>query len=108
MADQHARVPAAPDAHVGIARAPPGVRLSSPPAKDPRRRYNCWMDPLPTPKDAGTVMVGMSGGVDSGVAALLLKEAGFHVQGLFMSNWDDGDAYCTAAADFQDARRVCA
>src|SRR6202011_28095 len=56
---------------------------------------------------AGTVIVGMSGGVDSAVSALVLKEAGFAVQGLFMSNWDDEDAYCTAATDFQDARRVC-
>jgi len=55
----------------------------------------------------GTVIVGMSGGVDSAVAALLLRDAGFSVQGLFMSNWDDDDRYCTAAADFQDARRVC-
>jgi tRNA-uridine 2-sulfurtransferase len=54
----------------------------------------------------GTVIVGMSGGVDSAVAALLLRDAGFSVQGLFMSNWDD-DGYCTTAADFQDARRVC-
>jgi tRNA-specific 2-thiouridylase len=53
-----------------------------------------------------TVIVGMSGGVDSAVAALLLRDAGYEVQGLFMSNWED-DGYCTAAADFQDARRVC-
>ena len=65
------------------------------------------MQLLPGPKGAGTVIVGMSGGVDSAVAALRLVEAGFVVQGLFMSNWDDDDAYCTAAADFQDARRIC-
>jgi tRNA-uridine 2-sulfurtransferase len=54
------------------------------------------------------VIVGVSGGVDSAVAALLLKEAGHAVEGLFMSNWeDDEDAYCTTASDWQDARRVC-
>jgi tRNA-specific 2-thiouridylase len=63
---------------------------------------------LTDPSAAGTVIVGMSGGVDSAVAALLLRESGHTVQGLFMSNWeDDGDSYCTTAADFQDARRVC-
>ena len=63
---------------------------------------------LPDPALAGTIIVGMSGGVNSAVAAMLLRDAGYAVQGLFMSNWeDDDDAYCTTAADFQDARRVC-
>ncbi|HTB30144.1 MAG TPA: tRNA 2-thiouridine(34) synthase MnmA, partial [Steroidobacteraceae bacterium] len=67
------------------------------------------MTPPPSRSDsAETVIVGMSGGVDSAVAALLLRDSGFSVQGLFMSNWeDDDDAYCTAAEDFQDARAVC-
>jgi tRNA-specific 2-thiouridylase len=64
-------------------------------------------DSLPEPDSAGTIIVGISGGVDSAVAALRLKRAGYAVQGLFMSNWDDDDAYCTSAADFQDARRIC-
>ena len=63
--------------------------------------------PTPNSPSEGTVIVGMSGGVDSAVAALLLRDAGYSVQGLFMSNWDDDDGYCTTAADFQDARRVC-
>ena len=50
----------------------------------------------------------MSGGVDSSVAAWLLQQQGYDVQGLFMSNWDeDEDGYCTAAQDYQDARSVC-
>jgi tRNA-specific 2-thiouridylase len=54
------------------------------------------------------VIVGMSGGVDSSVAAWQLLQQGYEVQGLFMSNWDeDEDGYCTSAADFQDARSVC-
>lgn len=53
------------------------------------------------------VIVGLSGGVDSAVSALLLKEQGWDVAGLFMSNWDeDDDGYCTAAQDYQDARAV--
>lgn len=56
-----------------------------------------------------TVVVGMSGGVDSSVAAALLKEQGYNVIGLFMHNWeeDDEDGCCTAAQDWEDVRRVC-
>lgn len=58
-----------------------------------------------TPK----VIVGMSGGVDSSVAAHLLLQQGFQVEGLFMKNWDedDGTEYCTAITDLEDAQRVC-
>jgi tRNA-uridine 2-sulfurtransferase len=52
------------------------------------------------------VIVGLSGGVDSAVAALLLRDAGYEVHGLYMSNWDAEDAYCTSAQDYQDARTV--
>ena len=50
----------------------------------------------------------MSGGVDSSVSALLLKEQGYAVEGLFMKNWeeDDGTEYCTAKEDFADAQAV--
>jgi tRNA-uridine 2-sulfurtransferase len=55
------------------------------------------------------VIVGMSGGVDSSVAAYLLKQQGFQVEGLFMKNWeeDDGSEYCTAKEDLADAQSVC-
>jgi tRNA-specific 2-thiouridylase len=53
------------------------------------------------------VILGLSGGVDSAVAAVLLKEAGADVQALHMTNWEDEDGYCTAAEDLQDARNIC-
>ena len=57
---------------------------------------------------AGKVIVGLSGGVDSSVAALRLLEQGWAVEGLFMKNWeeDDSEDFCSAAADLADAQAV--
>ena len=55
------------------------------------------------------VVVGMSGGVDSAVSALLLKRQGYEVIGVFMKNWDEEneDGVCTAESDWRDVRDVC-
>ena len=53
------------------------------------------------------VILGLSGGVDSAVAAILLQHAGADVHALHMTNWEDDDGYCSAADDLQDARGVC-
>lgn len=73
------------------------------------------MTTIPSPTNASNsnshkkVIVGMSGGVDSSVAALLLQQQGYQVEGLFMKNWDedDGTEYCTAKDDLADAQQVC-
>ncbi|SFX03788.1 tRNA 2-thiouridine(34) synthase MnmA [Marinospirillum alkaliphilum] len=63
---------------------------------------------LPDPAST-RVIVGMSGGVDSSVSALLLLQQGYQVEGLFMKNWeeDDNTEYCTAKEDYADAQAVC-
>lgn len=54
------------------------------------------------------IIVGMSGGVDSSVAAFLLQQEGYNVEGLFMKNWEDHqDSQCSAAQDLADAQAVC-
>ena len=55
------------------------------------------------------IVVGMSGGVDSSVAALMLKRQGYDVVGVFMKNWDEKDenGTCTAADDWNDVQSVC-
>jgi len=53
------------------------------------------------------IVLGISGGVDSSVAALLLQEDGYDVHGVFMKNWDDKHAICSAEDDYADALSVC-
>jgi len=55
------------------------------------------------------VIIGLSGGVDSSVSAFLLQQEGYHVEGLFMKNWeqDDYPGHCAAADDLKDAQAVC-
>ena len=53
------------------------------------------------------VVIGMSGGVDSAVAASILLEKGFEVEAVFMKNWEDESEFCTSASDYNDALQVC-
>jgi tRNA-specific 2-thiouridylase len=65
------------------------------------------MSAYPANIEGKKVILGLSGGVDSAVAAILLKQQGAEVHALHMTNWEDDDGYCTSAEDLQDARLVC-
>ena len=65
------------------------------------------MPAYPANIEGKKVILGLSGGVDSAVAASLLKQQGAKVHALHMTNWEDDDGYCTSAEDLQDARQVC-
>lgn len=76
--------------------------------KLPMRPLRRWLSSSPRRPH---VVVGMSGGVDSSVAALLLRRQGLRVTGVYMKNWDAsderGEAACPVDADFQDVQAVC-
>ncbi len=61
---------------------------------------------MPSSNTNTHVIVGMSGGVDSSVAALCLLEQGYRVSGIFMQNWEDDDEHCTIREDYRDASAV--
>ena len=60
-------------------------------------------------KKKETIVVGMSGGVDSSIVALKLKKQGYNVIGLFMKNWEENTdtGHCTSEQDYEDVQKVC-
>ena len=74
----------------------------------PARAHGDPAPPEPS-EDANRIVVGLSGGVDSSVAACLLLEQGHDVSALFMKNWEEDDeaGFCAAAKDLSDAEQVC-
>ena len=60
-------------------------------------------------KSKKTVVIAMSGGVDSSVAALFLKKQGYHTIAIYMKNWEEEDIYgnCTASKEYEDVINIC-
>lgn len=101
-----------PGAIVGINSDPQGTNSTgqwrTPAARQPRSRPAGNFAIIHGMAETLKIVVGLSGGVDSSVAALRLLEAGHEVHGLFMKNWeeDDQNGHCAALADLEDARAV--
>ncbi len=70
--------------------------------------FSALFKPMKPLNKSAKIIVGLSGGVDSSVATLLLLEQGYQVEALFMKNWDedDNDGHCTAEQDLADAQKV--
>jgi tRNA-specific 2-thiouridylase len=85
------------------------TQIAGVPIDDATRAYFAQLNRTGKRNSDTRVVVGMSGGVDSSVTALVMKELGYEVIGIFMKNWDDTDEFgvCTAEQDAEDVRRVC-
>ena len=104
---EHARHDPGPPAPAPAAGAPVSPSAAAPPAPAADALAALVPQPLP-PGQRRRVVVGLSGGVDSALAAWLLRQQGHEVLGIFMKNWedDDGDGHCSSNEDFVDAAAV--
>lgn len=84
-------------------------RLHNGGIKASKRHSHTLLPPKRAPTRGDSVMLAMSGGVDSSVSAILLKQQGYNVQGIYMRNWDTADerGVCTSEEDYRDVQSVC-
>ncbi|CAO3690479.1 unnamed protein product [Umbelopsis ramanniana] len=85
------------------------LHASKPVLSGKRCSHTLPSTPKRSPSPGDSVILAMSGGVDSSVSAVLLKEQGYKVQGVYMRNWDTSDerGVCTSEEDYRDVQSVC-